>query len=117
MIKVGIIGFGGIADVHYRAYKNIEDAQVVAVADVRYDMAKEKLGDDINKINVYKSMEELLVNENVDMLDICTPTYLHADMTVKTLESGVHVMCEKPMAINSEEAKKMFDAEKNQIRF
>jgi len=110
MIKVGLIGYGGIGSVHYDAYKTKENAEIVAVSDVRTDLAKEKLGDDIKNVNVYSSMEELLANEEVDMVDICTPTYMHADMSVKALESGVHVMCEKPMALNSADTQRMVDA-------
>lgn len=112
MIKVGLIGIGGIGSLHFECYNKIENAQVVAVADVRVDMAKEKLGEEHSHINVYSSMEELLANEEVDMVDICTPTYLHADMSIKALESGVHVMCEKPMALNCKDTERMIEASK-----
>ncbi len=74
-------------------------------------MAKEKLKE-YEDIKVYSSMEELLENEEVDMVDICTPTYMHADMSVYALEHGVHTMCEKPMALNSSDAKRMAEAAK-----
>lgn len=111
MIKVGLVGIGGIGALHFNCYKNIKNAEVVAVADVRVDMAKEKLAE-YPDINIYSSLEELLESEEVDMVDICTPTYMHADMSVYALNHGVNVMCEKPMALNSVDAKKMTDAAK-----
>lgn len=110
MIKVGLVGFGGIGSVHFDSYKNIANAQVVAVADVRTDLAKEKLGENEENIRIYSSMEDLLANEEVDMVDICTPTYMHADMSVSALKSGVNVMCEKPMALSSKDTQRMVDA-------
>lgn len=109
MIKVGLIGIGGIGSAHFDCYKNIDNAEIVAVADVRVDMAKEKLKD-YPGIRIYSSIEDLLANEEVDMVDICTPTYMHADMSVYALEKGVHTMCEKPMALNSDDAKRMVEA-------
>ena len=83
-------------------------AEVIAVADVRTEMAIEKINDE--NIKVYASMEELLENEKPDMIDICTPSYLHAQMSIKALEAGYHVLCEKPMSLSSEETAKMIEA-------
>lgn len=79
MLRVGLVGIGGMGFVHYNAYKKIEGAEVVAVADVRTDMAMEKIKED--KVNVYASLDELLLNEKVDVIDIsrpaiCTPSLL-----------------------------------------
>lgn len=115
MIKVGLVGIGGMGKVHFNAYKNIADAKVVAVADVRCDMAKEKVEDD--SIKIYASMEEMLANEELDMVDICTPSYLHAGLTIKALEAGLHVLCEKPMSNKSSEAKAMKEAADKASKF
>lgn len=101
MTKVALIGIGGMGFNHFKQYEKIEDAQVIAVADVRTDMAKEKVADE--NIHIYASMDELLANETPDMIDICTPSYLHVDMSIKALELGYHVLCEKPMALTSAE--------------
>ena len=66
MIKVGLVGVGGMGFTHYKAYKGIPSAEVVAVADVRVEMAKEKTAGD--EVNVYATLEELLANEKVDMI-------------------------------------------------
>lgn len=108
MIKVALIGIGGMGSVHFDAYKDSKEAKVIAVADVRTDMAREKVEDE--SINIYASLEELLENEKPDMIDICTPSYMHADMAIKALEAGYHVLCEKPMSLNSGDTARMIEA-------
>jgi len=110
-MKVGLIGLGGMGFVHFNCYKKMADVEI-AVADVRVDMAKEKIKDDT--IPVYASLEGLLENEKVDFIDICTPSYLHADMAVTALNAGNHVLCEKPMSLSSADSDRMIEAsEKN----
>ena len=110
MIRVGLVGIGTMGNVHYKAYKNIEGAEVVAVAEIRADVAKEKIGEDA--VNLYSSMEEMMANEELDMIDICTPTYMHAPMSIKALEAGYHVICEKPMSLSSKDTGAMIEAAK-----
>ncbi len=106
-MKVGLIGIGGMGFVHFNCYKKMEGIEI-AVADIRVDMAREKIKDD--SIPVYASYEEMIERERPDFVDICTPSYMHADMAVYALEHGVHTLCEKPMSINSAEARRMIDA-------
>ena len=106
-MKVGLIGIGGMGFVHFNCYKKMEGIEI-AVADIRVDMAKDKIKDD--SIPVYSSYEEMVECEKPDFVDICTPSYMHADMAVYALEHGLHVLCEKPMSINSSEAQRMIDA-------
>lgn len=115
MIKVGIIGMGGMGTCHYNEYKSIEDVKVVAVADILPDVAKGKIGTD--DVVVYPSLEEMFKNEELDLIDVCVPTYAHAEVTIAALEYGAHVMCEKPMALSLTEAKTMFDAAKKSDKF
>ena len=106
-MKVGLIGIGGMGFVHFNCYKKMEGVEI-AVCDIRVDMAREKIKDD--SIPVYASYEEMIEKENPDFVDVCTPSYMHTDMTVYALEHGKHVLCEKPMSINSSEAKRMIEA-------
>ena len=110
MIKVGLIGWGSIGNVHGRAYQALPDAKVVAVADVEPDRrakAAEFFG-----ATPYASAEELISNADVDMVDICLPTYLHAKYAVQALDKGLHVISEKPMALTPEQCDEMIAAEK-----
>lgn len=110
MRRVGLVGIGGMGFVHYNAYKTLDNAKIVAVADPRVEMAKEKIGED--DVRVYASMEEMLRSEELDMVDICTPSYMHADMAIMAMESGLDVLCEKPMSLNSENTARMIEAHK-----
>jgi predicted dehydrogenase len=105
-MKVGLIGIGGMGNVHFNCYKKMAEIEV-AVADIRVDMAKEKVA---GYAPVYESYEEMIKVEKPDFVDICTPSYMHADMAVKAMELGCHVLCEKPMSISSDEAQRMIDA-------
>lgn len=108
MIKVALVGIGGMGNVHFRSYKRMENAKVIAVADVRTDMAREKVADD--SISIYPTLDELLKNEKPDMVDICTPSYLHKEIAIKALEAGLHVLSEKPMSLNSKDTSEIIAA-------
>ncbi len=106
-MKIGLIGIGGMGGVHFGVYKKMTDIEL-SVADVRVDMAREKTAD--TSARVYSSIDELLTAEKPDMVDICTPSYMHADMAVQALEAGCHVLCEKPMSISSSETSRIITA-------
>ena len=109
-IRVGLIGIGGMGGCHYGNYSQVKGAKLVAVADVRVDMAKEKTkGTDVK---VYADYKEMLANEELDMVDICTPSFLHADMAIDCLKKGYHVLCEKPMTLTAEDAQRVLEATK-----
>ena len=111
-IRIGIIGCGGIANgKHMPSLKKVAECEMVAFCDIvleRAEKAAEKYG--IPGAKVYEDYKELLKDESIDVVHVCTPNRSHSFITVDALEAGKHVMCEKPMAINSAEAKKMLDA-------
>jgi len=114
-LRIGIIGCGGIANgKHMPALKNCSDlAEMVYFCDLvqsRAEEAAKKFGTPDAKVCV--DYKELLADETIDVVHVCTPNRSHSFITVDALEAGKHVMCEKPMAINSEEAQKMLDAAK-----
>ena len=112
LVKVGIIGCGGIANgKHMPSLAKVENCEMVAFCDVipeRAEKAAKSYGSADAK--VYTDYKELLADESIDVVHVCTPNRSHSFITVDALEAGKHVMCEKPMAINSAEAKKMLDA-------
>lgn len=110
MLKIGLVGIGGMGFVHYNAYKRIEGAEVVAVADVRTEMAKEKIKED--KVNIYSNIDELLANEKVDVIDICSPSYLHTDIAMKALAAGCHTLSEKPMSVSTADTARVIELAK-----
>ena len=114
LIKIGIIGCGGIANgKHMPALAKVADAEMVAFCDIipeRAEKAAKEFGTPDAK--VYTDYKELLKDPAIDVVHVCTPNRSHSFITVDALEAGKHVMCEKPMAINSAEAQKMIDAAK-----
>ncbi len=122
MIKVGIIGLGGMGGVHFGAYQNNTQAQIVAVCDV--DEAKLQGGGtqlniggganiDLSGVKTYSNADELISDPDVQLVDICLPTSLHAQYAIQALEAGKHVFCEKPIALTSQEAAQMEAAQKS----
>ena len=112
LIKVGIIGCGGIANgKHMPSLKKIADLEMVAFCDIIPERAEKACADyGAPGAKVYTDYKELLLDKDIDVVHVCTPNRSHSFITVDALEAGKHVMCEKPMAINSLEAKKMLDA-------
>ncbi len=113
-IRVGIIGCGGIANgKHMPSLRQIPGVQMVAFCDIvleRAEAARAKYG--TPDAQVYEDYRKLLEDKSIDVVHVCTPNRSHSFITVDALDAGKHVMCEKPMAINSAEAQKMLDAAK-----
>ncbi|MDP4552384.1 Gfo/Idh/MocA family oxidoreductase [Alkalihalobacillus macyae] len=110
-LRMGIIGSGGIAQSrHIPSYQQLaEQVELFGVYDVDYERAKEA-SVLFNITNVYEQVSDML--KDVDAVTICTPNKFHADLAVQALEAGVHVLCEKPMAMSVEECDRMIEAEK-----
>ena len=105
ILKVGIIGTGGIAmGAHIPAYLKCSDrVEIVAVADVNLTQAK-KCAQQFSIPYAYDSYEKMFNEVELDAVSICTPNKFHCDATLKALEAGCHVLCEKPPAMSYEEA-------------
>ena len=112
IVRVGIIGCGGIANgKHMPALKKVPGVQMVAFCDIIEEKAQKAKKDyGTPDAAVYTDYKKLLEDKTIDVVHVLTPNRAHSFITVDALEAGKHVMCEKPMAINSEEAKKMLDA-------
>ena len=113
-LKVGIIGTGWIAEAHIREYNEMPDVEVVAMADLIPGKA-EKFKETWNvpgEVRFYPSHKEMLDNEELDAVSICTYNATHAECTIYALEKGVNVLLEKPMTVTLEEAAEIVKAEK-----
>jgi predicted dehydrogenase len=113
-LKIGIIGCGGIANAkHMPSLAKIKECEMVAFCDIIPERA-EKAKKDYGTIDakVYTDYKQLLDDKSIDVVHVLTPNIDHSYITVDALNAGKHVMCEKPMAINSQEAQKMLDAAK-----
>ncbi|GEK57230.1 dehydrogenase [Marinococcus halophilus] len=108
ILQIGIIGAGGIAQGrHIPAFQLIEDAHVAAVFDTDFKKA-ERAAEAFDIPAVCGTVEELL--KQVEAVIICTPNKFHAELAVQALDAGVHVLCEKPMAMTTAECRDMIEA-------
>ena len=122
-IRVGIVGLGMMGTTHFKGYRDIPQAEVVAVCDVS---GKKLSGDwseaagnidtgaaamqDLSALKTYGDFGQFVADADIDLVDVCVPTFQHAEMTIQALEAGKHVFCEKPMARTSDLARQMVEA-------
>ncbi|NJD04207.1 MAG: Gfo/Idh/MocA family oxidoreductase [Ruminiclostridium sp.] len=107
-IKAGIIGMGYIGVSHIEAIRRIGFAELVAVADVNYDLAKKK-ADEFYIPKCYKTVNELLADDEIQVVHNCTPNNLHAEINEKIIKAGKHAFSEKPLTRTGDEAKKILE--------
>jgi predicted dehydrogenase len=122
MIRVGLVGLGFIGWIHWLAYQKLAGVRVAAICE---SDSKRLSGDlrgiqgnfgppgeqiDLTGIAAYTTLDELLADPQVDLVDISLPTSLHADMAIRALEAGKHVLCEKPMALRLTDCERMVAA-------
>ena len=103
-VKVGVIGTGFIGPAHIEAMRRLGHIDVVALADVNEEVARQK-ADALSVPTAYGDYKKLLADEQIEAVHICTPNNFHYPMSKEALLAGKHVVCEKPLAMNSAEAK------------
>ena len=102
MLKVGLIGAGFMGAMHANCYKALEGVELVAIADVREEKAK-ALAEGTNA-KIYGDGEDLIANADVDVIDICLPTFIHAKYALLAMDKVKYVFVEKPVTLTSEES-------------
>lgn len=107
-IKIGCIGVGQIGKHHLDNYSKIENAELVAIADVN-EAELNRVGDFYKIPNRYTDFRKMLERDDLDAVDVCLHNNLHMPVTVAALEAGKHVYCEKPMAGSYIDAEAMFN--------
>lgn len=105
MIKVGLIGCGFMGAMHYNCYNNIAGVKVTAVADIRREKAEElvKGADAV----IYGDGKDLIAKADVDIIDICLPTFLHAEYALSAMDKVKYLFVEKPVALTNGQAAAM----------
>lgn len=130
MVKVGIVGLGFMGQTHIKAYQQIPQAKIVAVCDtVRLPKDGNLIGVtgnisstesvflDPTEVKAYRDFEHFINDSDVELVDICVPTKFHIPMSIKALEAGKHVICEKPLARTSQECLVLLDVLKATKKF
>ncbi|MCR5484042.1 MAG: Gfo/Idh/MocA family oxidoreductase [Clostridiales bacterium] len=109
-LKVGIIGTGGISHAHMDGYKALPElVDVVACCDIDGEKVK-KYAEKFSVPHYYTDCAEMMKNEELDCVSVCTWNSAHKECTITALNGGANVICEKPMAMNAAEAEEMLEA-------
>ena len=117
-LKVGIIGTGWIAESHIQSYKIQPDVEIVAAADLipgKAEKFMERFG--VSGVRFYPSHKEMIDNEELDAVSICTYNTQHAEPTIYALKKGIPVLLEKPFTVTLEEAEEVCKVEKESGTF
>jgi len=122
-VKAGIIGLGFMSVAHIKAYRQLEDVEIVAVCNpsgrrLDGDLSgvfgnvgdQEPVKLDMAKIKGYKDVDTFLDHPGLQLVDICSPTDTHTDLAIRSLNKGKHVLCEKPITRTRDEAEKLVKA-------
>lgn len=128
MLRVGISGIGFMGMIHYLAYQQVDGISVTAIASRD---EKKRAGDwrgiqgnfgppgeqmDLGDIKAYEKFEDLIADPDIDLIDITTPPYRHADAAIAALQAGKHVFCEKPLTLDAESSARVVQAAKSADR-
>jgi predicted dehydrogenase len=123
MINVGIVGLGFMAATHIKAYRQLADARIVALCnpsgrhlDGDFSGISGNVGDnapvklDMSQVKSFRNYSMMLADPAVQLIDICAPTPAHAELAIAALKAGKHVLCEKPLARTSTQARQIVEA-------
>lgn len=103
--RIGLIGCGRIAQEHLRAFAKIKKVKIQAVSDKMPQKAK-SVGEQYN-CSSYTDYQDMIKTENLDAVIVCTPPNMHSKVSIFAMSHGLHVLCEKPFALNISEAEQM----------
>ncbi len=104
MIRIAIIGTGNIANAHMRAFLRQQGrCEIAALCDLVPGKAEQMKTQYGLKADCYEDYRLLLAREDIDLVDVCAPPFLHAQASIDALRAGKNVVCEKPMAASLEE--------------
>lgn len=115
MKSIGLVGLGFIGKMHLKAYQSIEHGQVTAIC-TRSEVDDEAIKELFH--GTYTSdYDDLLSNKEIDIIDICLPTYLHEEYIIKAAKAGKHIICEKPLTLTLESASRIFkEIQENNVK-
>jgi predicted dehydrogenase len=109
-LNVGIVGLGWVAGAHINVFKNVEGATVAAVCS-RRDLDETDLEQEYGlPLTAYQDYEDMLNDDSLDIIDICTPHPLHPEQAIAAAQAGKHIIIEKPISLSYEDAQSVGEA-------
>lgn len=113
MLKVGVVGCGGISGAHIPNWQEMNDVDLVAICDILPERMERYPGP-----KRYTDFDKMLDENRFDIIDVCLPTYLHCEFALKALNRGINVLSEKPISLNEDDVDLLYSAaEKNGVRY
>lgn len=120
-MRIGIIGFGFMGRAHFGCWAQMPQVEVAAICDTNPDAAKnldKTVGNiaclphaiNTSSVRFYTSIDKMLQSQQLDAVSITLPTHLHAELSCHLLKAGIHVLCEKPMALSTRQCEQMIEA-------
>ena len=109
MLRIGVVGIGGMGSLHSMQWYNMPNVELVALADIRPEQAA-AVAEARGGCKSFCSLEEMLNGVDLDAVDICVPTFRHKELAVMAMAAGKHVSCEKPMARSVADCRAMIEA-------
>ncbi|HYG75776.1 MAG TPA: Gfo/Idh/MocA family oxidoreductase [Planctomycetota bacterium] len=111
-LRIGVVGLGWVAGAHIETFKHVTGARITAVCSSRKQDPAELEKKYGVKLKVYNDFAAMLKDKDIDAIDICTPHHLHAEQAIAAAKAGKHLIIEKPICLNFEQAKAIRDAVK-----
>ncbi len=113
MLKAAVVGIGAVSGAHVPAWQSMPNVELVAICDIRTECM-----DTYDNVRKYTDLNTMLEKEEVDILDICLPTFLHVETAIKAMKRGIHVICEKPISLNKVDVARVYaTAEQYNVKF
>lgn len=124
MVRIGILGIGFMGKTHYEASKKVSGGKVTAICtrsekklagdwrDIQGNFGGSGGIEDLSAVKKYREIDEILADPDIDLVDICLPTAYHKDVTIRAFDAGKHVLLEKPIAVQLDDADAMVAAAK-----
>src|SRR5947208_6888124 len=122
MVRIGLVGLGFMGMIHYLAGQKRRGARVAALCSrdrkklagdwtgIRGNFGPAGTQMDLGDVKRYEQLEHLLADPDIDLVDVCSPTHLHAPMALAALKAGKHVLVEKAIALTTDDADAMVEA-------
>lgn len=113
MLKIGLVGCGGISGAHVPSWDRMEDAELVAICDIRPEKTERYPGH-----KTYTDFDTMLEENEFDIIDVCLPTFLHCEYALRAMNRGINVITEKPISLKESDAELLYaTAEKNNVKY
>lgn len=113
MLKIGLVGCGGISGAHVPSWDKMDDAELIAICDIRPEKMERYPGH-----KFYTDFDRMLDENEFDIIDVCLPTFLHCEFAVRAMSRGINVITEKPIALKESDLELLYDtAEKNGVKY